>query len=104
MAAKKRDKLLTMDASEITYEMVAKKLREIVTSRGRKGTDKHEQVGTVGVALWPAAAGVISCSSAWSSTVSSTMMSREPVLLTHLKPQYSIAPGYASQEVLHVAV
>jgi len=34
-----------MDASEITYEMVAKKLREIVTSRGRKGTDKHEQVG-----------------------------------------------------------
>lgn len=48
MAAKKRDKLLTMDANEITYEMVAKKLREIVTSRGRKGTDKHEQVG-----MWP---------------------------------------------------
>ena len=48
MAAKKRDKLLTMDASEITYEMVAKKLREIVTSRGRKGTDKHEQVGPGG--------------------------------------------------------
>jgi hypothetical protein len=47
--AKKKDKLLTMDASEITYEMVAKKLREIVTSRGRKGTDKHEQVGLV---LW----------------------------------------------------
>lgn len=33
-----------MDASEITYEMVAKKLREVVTSRGRKGTDKQEQV------------------------------------------------------------
>eukprot|EP00775_Hariotina_reticulata_P009995 gene9995-10150_t len=44
VAAKKRDKLLTMDANEITYEMVAKKLREIVTSRGRKGTDKQEQV------------------------------------------------------------
>jgi hypothetical protein len=43
-AAKKKDKLLTMDSSEITYEMVAKKLREIVTSRGRKGTDKQEQV------------------------------------------------------------
>lgn len=34
-----------MDASEITYEMVAKKLKEIITTRGRKGTDKHEQVG-----------------------------------------------------------
>uniref|UniRef100_A0A383WAN8 Eukaryotic translation initiation factor 3 subunit C n=1 Tax=Tetradesmus obliquus TaxID=3088 RepID=A0A383WAN8_TETOB len=42
-AAKKKDKLLTMDSAEITYEMVAKKLREIVTSRGRKGTDKQEQ-------------------------------------------------------------
>lgn len=45
--AKKKDKLLTMDASEITYEMVAKKLKEIVTTRGRKGTDKHEQVGVL---------------------------------------------------------
>jgi translation initiation factor 3 subunit C len=43
--AKKKDKLLTMDASEITYEMVSKKLKEIITTRGRKGTDKHEQVG-----------------------------------------------------------
>lgn len=43
--SKKKDKLLTMDSSEITYEMVARKLREIVTSRGRKGTDKQEQVG-----------------------------------------------------------
>lgn len=52
-AAKKKDKLLTMDASEITYEMVAKKLREIVTSRGRKGTDKHEQVIVCGcVWVW----------------------------------------------------
>lgn len=42
--SKKKDKLLTMDSSEITYEMVARKLREIVTSRGRKGTDKQEQV------------------------------------------------------------
>lgn len=41
---KKKDKLLTMDESEITYEMVSRKLREIITSRGRKGTDKLEQV------------------------------------------------------------
>mmetsp|Transcript_33430 Transcript_33430/g.84725 ORF Transcript_33430/g.84725 Transcript_33430/m.84725 type:complete len:947 (-) Transcript_33430:272-3112(-) len=43
-AAKKKDKLMTMDPKEITYEMVNKKLREIVMSRGRRGTDKQEQV------------------------------------------------------------
>eukprot|EP00882_Tetradesmus_deserticola_P006590 GHRQ01006939.1.p1 GENE.GHRQ01006939.1~~GHRQ01006939.1.p1 ORF type:complete len:782 (+),score=486.53 GHRQ01006939.1:187-2532(+) len=43
-ASKKKDKLLSMDSAEITYEMVAKKLRDIATSRGRKGTDKQEQV------------------------------------------------------------
>lgn len=32
-AAKKKDKLLTMDPKEITYEMVNRKMREIVTSR-----------------------------------------------------------------------
>lgn len=32
-AAKRKDKLLTMDPKEITYEMVAKKLREIIMSR-----------------------------------------------------------------------
>ena len=42
--AKKKDKILTMDPAEITYEMVNKKLHEIVMSRGRKGTDKNEQV------------------------------------------------------------
>lgn len=41
---KKKDKLLTMDPKEITYELVNRKLREIVMSRGRKGTDKQEQV------------------------------------------------------------
>ena len=43
-AAKKKDKLMTMDPKEITYEMVNRKLREIVMSRGRRGTDKQEQV------------------------------------------------------------
>lgn len=30
--------------ADINYEMVTKKLREIITSRGRRGTDKAEQV------------------------------------------------------------
>ena len=46
---KKRDKLLTMDPKEITYEMVNKKLREISLARGKKGVDRQEQVL---LALW----------------------------------------------------
>jgi Eukaryotic translation initiation factor 3 subunit 8 N-terminus len=42
---KKRDKLYTMDPTQITYDMVTKKLREIVTTRGKKGVDRSEQVG-----------------------------------------------------------
>ena len=42
---KKRDRLLTMDPTEITYEMVNKKLREIALARGKKGVDRQEQVG-----------------------------------------------------------
>lgn len=42
--AKKKDKILTMDPSEITYEMVNRKMREIIATRGRRGTDKQEQV------------------------------------------------------------
>ncbi len=39
-----QDKMLSMDPTQITYEMVSKKLREIVTSRGKKGIDRNEQV------------------------------------------------------------
>lgn len=41
---KKRDKLLTMDPTEITYGMVNSKLREIAMARGKKGVDRQEQV------------------------------------------------------------
>ena len=40
---KKRDKLLTMDPKEITYDMVNKKLRDISLARGKKGVDRQEQ-------------------------------------------------------------
>lgn len=36
-----------MDPKEITFEMVFRKLKEIVATRGRKGTDKLEQVGAL---------------------------------------------------------
>ena len=39
-----QDKLLAMDPREITYEMVARKLGEIVLSRGKKGVDRQDQV------------------------------------------------------------
>ena len=41
---KKKDKLLSMDPTQITYEMVHKKLKEIALSRGKKGIDRQEQV------------------------------------------------------------
>jgi translation initiation factor 3 subunit C len=41
---KKKDKLLTMDPNDVTYEMVAKKLKEVVGLRGKKGIDRQEQV------------------------------------------------------------
>lgn len=43
-----KDKLLTMDPKEITYEMVQKKLQEIAMARGKTTRiDRQEQVGTV---------------------------------------------------------
>jgi hypothetical protein len=39
-----QDKLLTMDPTEITYDMVNKKLQEIILSRGKKGIDRQDQV------------------------------------------------------------
>ena len=41
---KKKDKLLTMNPQEITYDMVSKKLKEVILSRGKKGVDRREQV------------------------------------------------------------
>lgn len=41
---KKKDKILTMDKTQITYEMVNKKLKEIAMARGKKGVDRQEQV------------------------------------------------------------
>lgn len=42
--APKKDKLLTMNPAEITYEMVARKLRDLTQARGRKGVDRQEQL------------------------------------------------------------
>ncbi len=40
-----KDKLLTMDPKEITYEMVQKKLQEIAMARGKTTRiDRQEQV------------------------------------------------------------
>jgi translation initiation factor 3 subunit C len=41
---RKKDKLLSMDPKDVTYEMVAKKLREVISLRGKKGIDRQEQV------------------------------------------------------------
>lgn len=42
--SRKKDKLILMDKEDITYEMVAEKLKEILQSRGKRGTDRQEQV------------------------------------------------------------
>ncbi|GMH33638.1 hypothetical protein BSKO_01472 [Bryopsis sp. KO-2023] len=44
IAPKKKDTIMTMDPKDITYELVAEKLAEILASRGKKGADRHEQV------------------------------------------------------------
>eukprot|EP00193_Tetraselmis_chui_P013756 CAMPEP_0177770216 /NCGR_PEP_ID=MMETSP0491_2-20121128/10794_1 /TAXON_ID=63592 /ORGANISM="Tetraselmis chuii, Strain PLY429" /LENGTH=962 /DNA_ID=CAMNT_0019287391 /DNA_START=118 /DNA_END=3006 /DNA_ORIENTATION=+ len=41
---KKKDKILTMKPEDITYVMVRNKLQEININRGKKGTDRKEQV------------------------------------------------------------
>jgi translation initiation factor 3 subunit C len=41
---KKRDKILTMDPTQVTYDMLTKKLKEVVMARGKKGVDRQEQV------------------------------------------------------------
>jgi len=41
---KKKDKILTMKPEDVTYTMVRTKLEEINIARGKKGTDRKEQV------------------------------------------------------------
>ncbi|KAK9794329.1 hypothetical protein WJX73_000840 [Symbiochloris irregularis] len=41
---KKKDRLLSMDPKDISYEMVSKKLQDIMLARGKKGVDRQEQV------------------------------------------------------------
>ncbi len=48
---KKKDKLLTMNPQEITYDMVSKKLKEVIMSRGKKGVDRREQVSSTDLHL-----------------------------------------------------
>jgi translation initiation factor 3 subunit C len=39
-----QDELLTMDPEKITYEMVSDKARYIAQARGKRGTDRQEQL------------------------------------------------------------
>lgn len=41
---RKKDMLLTMDPAKITYEMVSNKQKEIAQARGKRGTDRQEQL------------------------------------------------------------
>ena len=43
-ADKRRDRILSMDPKDITFTLIAAKLREVVTVRGKKGVDRQEQV------------------------------------------------------------
>ena len=57
-ADKRRDRILAMDPKDITFTLIAAKLREVVTVRGKKGVDRQEQVDMLqylaGVAKGPA--------------------------------------------------
>lgn len=59
VVARPKDKILSMDPKEISYEMVQKKLREVAAARGRAtALDRHDQVEMLaylsGVAKGPA--------------------------------------------------
>lgn len=41
---KKKDELLSMDPEKITYEIVSDKQRAIAQARGKRGTDRFDQL------------------------------------------------------------
>lgn len=41
---KKKDELLSMDPEKITYEIVSDKQRAIAQARGKRGTDRYDQL------------------------------------------------------------
>ncbi len=41
---KKKDKFFTMDPTQISFDMVRQKLKDIVMTRGKRGVDRNEQV------------------------------------------------------------
>ncbi len=41
---RKKDKFFTMDPTQISFDMVRQKLKDIVMTRGKRGVDRNEQV------------------------------------------------------------
>ncbi|MEW5305255.1 MAG: hypothetical protein WDW36_007810 [Sanguina aurantia] len=82
-AAKRKERLLAMDPKEISYSMVSSKMRELAMTRGRRGTDKQEQVEMLtylaSVSKGPAQKFEIL------SQLVSSLFDLNPVMATHLK-------------------
>eukprot|EP00899_Mesostigma_viride_P000766 jgi/Mesvir1/10690/Mv13781-RA.1 len=74
---KARERLLLGDPAQITYEMVDKKLREIIANRGRKGTDRAEQVRHL----------------TYLANVAKTPVQRLEVMVHVVSAQFDVSPG-----------
>eukprot|EP00210_Caulerpa_lentillifera_P002282 g2192.t1 len=44
VGGKKQDSFRSLDPADVTYAMVTEKLNEIIQTRGKRGTDKHERL------------------------------------------------------------